>query len=196
MWDVVGQDVVKSLVKVVSCAVAIAFGLTLLAVTFDGSMAQAGDREIKRGKVIWNNKSNCKNCHGWAGDGRGHPRSPRGPSLRDSALDRETMREVIACGVPGTAMPHHDRAAYTDDRCYGLIKADFEKSSAALGAIPTKGNKTIRAEEIEMVLDYIEARIKGRGTVSSEECDEYFKKAGTKRCGKLPKLADIAEGQR
>ena len=195
MWDVVGHDVVKSSVKVISCAVAIAFGLTLLAVTFDGSMAQAGDREIKRGKVIWNNKSSCKNCHGWAGDGKGHPRSPRGPSLRNSALDRETMREVVACGVPGTAMPYHDRAAYTDDRCYGLTKADFdiENIRTALGMMPTKGNKTIRAQEIDMVLDYIEARIKGRGKVSSEECEEYFQKTGTKRCAKLPKLADISE---
>ena len=47
MWDVVGHDVVKRLGKVVSCAVAIGFGLALLAVTFDGSMAQAGDREIR-----------------------------------------------------------------------------------------------------------------------------------------------------
>ena len=193
MWDVVGHDVVKSSVKVISCAVAIAFGLTLLVVTFDGSMAQAGDREIKRGKVIWNNKSSCKNCHGWAGDGKGHPRSPRGPSLRNTALDRETMREVIACGVPGTAMPYHDRAAYTDDRCYGLTKADFdiEKIKTALGMMPTKGNKTIRPTEIEMVIDYLEARIMGRGEVTLEECEKYFNKVGAKRCAKLPKLADV-----
>ena len=192
MWDWVGHDVVKSLGKVVSCAVAIGFGLTLLVVTFDGSMAQAGEREIKRGKVIWNNKSNCKNCHGWAGDGRAHPRSPPGPSLRISELDRESnargesMREVIACGMPGTAMPHHDRHAYTDDRCYGLTKDDLEKEM-----MPKMGNKPIRPTEIEMVIDYIEARIKGRGKVTLEECEEYFNRVGAKGCAKLPKLADV-----
>ena len=186
MWDVVGHDVEKSLGKVVSCAVAIGFGLTLLAVTFDGSMAQAGDREIKRGKVIWNNKSNCKNCHGWAGDGRSHPRSPPGPSLRISELDRASMRVVIACGMPGTAMPHHDRKAYTDDRCYGLTKDDLEKEM-----MPKMGNKPLRSTEIEMVIDYIEARIKGRGKVTLEECEAYFKQVGAKGCAKLPKLADV-----
>ncbi|HHZ66386.1 MAG TPA: c-type cytochrome [Alphaproteobacteria bacterium] len=186
MWDWVGHDVVKSLGKVVSCAVAIGFGLTLLAVTLDGSIAQAGEREIKRGKVIWNNKSNCKNCHGWAGDGRAHPRSPPGPSLRISELDRESMREVIACGMPGTAMPHHDRHAYTDDRCYGLTKDDLEKEM-----MPKMGNKPIRPTEIEMVIDYIEARIKGRGKVTLEECEEYFNRVGAKGCAKLPKLADV-----
>jgi hypothetical protein len=28
--------------------------------------------------------------------------------------------EVIACGRPGTEMPHFDKYAYEDNDCYGL----------------------------------------------------------------------------
>ena len=96
------------------------------------------------------------------------------------------MRVVIACGMPGTAMPHHDRKAYTDDRCYGLTKDDLVKEM-----MPKMGNKPLRSTEIEMVIDYIEARIKGRGKVTLEECEEYFNRVGAKGCAKLPKLADV-----
>ena len=188
MRNAAGHNGVKRWRKVILCAVTIGFTASMLAVTAGGSMAQAGEREIKRGKVIWNNKSNCHKCHGWAGDGKAHPRSPAGPSLRISELDREIMQEVIACGVPGTAMPHHDRNAYTDGRCYGLTKDDLDKEM-----MPKMGNKPIRATEIEMVIDYIEARIKGRGKVTLEECEEYFNKVGAKGCAKLPKLADLNE---
>jgi hypothetical protein len=32
--------------------------------------------------------------------------------------------EVIACGRPGTEMPHFDKYAYEDKTCYGATAAD------------------------------------------------------------------------
>jgi len=54
------------------------------------------------------------------------------PNLHETRLDREQLIEVIACGRPGTEMPHFDKYAYEDTDCYGLKGKDL--GSAALGA--------------------------------------------------------------
>ena len=52
-------------------------------------------------------RADCQFCHGINGDGRGDPRSPgRAANLRETRLNREQLIEVIACGRPGTEMPH------------------------------------------------------------------------------------------
>lgn len=188
MWNSAGPKFLSRVTRIWYATFVVMFGAMFLSGTFDSSPAGAGEREIKRGKQIWSNKSTCNRCHGWAGDGRGHPRSPGdAPSLRISELDREEMRVVIACGVPGTAMPYHDRHAYKDDRCYGLTEDDLGDEM-----MPKLGQKPIRENEIEFVIDYIEARIKGKGKVTWEECEQYFK-VGASRCTKLPRIADLAD---
>ena len=58
--------------------------------------------------------------------------------------------------------------------------------------MPRLGQKPIRDNEIEFVLDYMEARIIGKGKVTWEECEQYFN-VGASRCTKLPKIADLKE---
>ena len=61
-----------------------------------------------------------------------HVRPDRAANLRETRLNREQLIEVIACGRPGTEMPHFDKYAYEDTDCYGLKGKDL--GSAALGA--------------------------------------------------------------
>src|SRR3989442_4197019 len=70
------------------------------------------------GRRLFLEKADCGYCHGWAGDGAGQGHSPGGAAnLRKSQLARDQLLTVIACGVPGMAMPPFDEFAYTDMRC-------------------------------------------------------------------------------
>jgi hypothetical protein len=78
------------------------------------------------GARLFQDKADCQYCHGINGDGRGDPRSPgRAANLHETRLDREQLIEVIACGRPGTEMPHFDKYAYEDTDCYGLKGKDL-----------------------------------------------------------------------
>ncbi|NKB39101.1 MAG: c-type cytochrome [Gammaproteobacteria bacterium] len=134
--------------------------------------------DINKGKEIYK-KSNCAFCHGWSGNGRGHPRSPGVASnLRLSQLDREAMKHIIRCGVPGGAMPYHDRMAYRDKRC-GIEPGSIKKTD-----LPTKG-KSIQAREWDALLDYIIA-LRADGTPDLEQCEAFFK-PGSLNCQYLKK---------
>jgi hypothetical protein len=102
-----------------SAAAAIVLASFALAPT--GALAEDS---VAWGQKIWQDKAGCNYCHGWAGDGVGgfhHPGRP--PSLRATELTRDQIRVTIQCGRPGTAMPHFDRFAYTDKRCYDMTAA-------------------------------------------------------------------------
>ncbi len=120
-------------------------------------------------------KSNCAFCHGWSGDGRGHPRSPGAAAIwRLSVLDKDAMTYLIRCGVIGGAMPYHDRMAYKDSRCV----AEPAKIETAL--LPQKG-KNISAGKLEALVDYIYSRVLGKGIATFEQCEAYFK-PGSRNC--------------
>lgn len=135
----------------------------------------ANDTEITKGRLIWK-KSKCAFCHGWAGDGHGHPRSPGVASnLRASYLDRSTMKEIIRCGLPGTVMPYHDRQAYKQDLCLYTKVDDLKR-----GEYPNYG-ANIRDEDMDKLVQYIFSDIKGHGPITLEECEMYFK-PGSRNC--------------
>ena len=141
--------------------------------------AAAADN-VARGQRIWHDKAECNFCHGWAADGDGgfhHPGRP--PSLRDTQLTREDIRMTIQCGRPGTAMPHFDRFAYTDKRCYDMTAADLGNT------VPNASNTMLQPEEIDALADYIVAKIKGAGPVTHAQCVDYFGPK-TSRCDRYP----------
>jgi cbb3-type cytochrome c oxidase subunit III len=122
--------------------------------TIGGACAQ----DYSFGKRIFEEKGDCQFCHGINGDGRGDPRSPgRAANFHETTLTRAQMIEVIACGRPGTEMPHFDKYAYEDTDCYGLKGKD-------LGAdMPHDPHSTSLAKrEIEAVTDYIFATFVGK----------------------------------
>jgi mono/diheme cytochrome c family protein len=127
---------------------------TVIVVGFGAARAQ----NVSFGERLFRDKADCQFCHGIDGDGRGDPRSPgRAANLRQTRLDREQLIEVIACGRPGTEMPHFDKFAYEDTDCYGLKGKDL--GSAA----PRYPHSTpLTRREIEAVADYIIATFVGK----------------------------------
>jgi pimeloyl-ACP methyl ester carboxylesterase len=86
--------------------------IAAMAVTIIGFGA-AKAQDVSFGQRLFRDKADCQFCHGMNGDGRGDPRSPgRAANLHETRLNREQLIEVIACGRPGTEMPHFDKYAW------------------------------------------------------------------------------------
>lgn len=163
-----------------STIVAVVLGVICIAGSGSAFPADTGsdaatEADIDRGRHVWK-KAKCAFCHGWAGDGAGHPRSPGvAANLRESALDKASMREIIRCGIPGSEMPYHERLAYTDDRCFGMTRQDFEP-----GTVPNRG-KPVSDEDMDDLIAFIMTEVRGRGPVTRKECEAYFK-PGSRNC--------------
>ena len=115
------------------------------------SSRDAAAQDTSFGQRLFRDKADCQFCHGIDGDGRGDPRSPgRAANLHETHLNREQLVEVIACGRPGTEMPHFDKYAYEDTNCYGLGDKDL---GADAPHYPHSTSLTRR--EIEAVADYV-----------------------------------------
>jgi Cytochrome c len=143
--------------------------LPALTAVGDETADLAARYDIARGKIVYEKVGICLQCHGWDGNGRGrNPRAP-GPAalLRGSELDFDTMRYVIACGRPGTAMPYHDRMAYRDDRC-GMLLKDF-----AEGEAPERG-KTMPDKDLDNLVAYIQTTIVGAGKTTLAQCEAFY----------------------
>lgn len=137
--------------------------------------------DVSEGKQIYTEKAECPQCHGWAGDGQGSFHSAgKAPSLRETQLTRDQIRMTIKCGRPGTAMPHFDRFAYTDKRCYDMTAADLGAS------VPTAGTPPLQTYEIDALADYIATKMKGAGPVTRQECLAYFKSQTAVGCDIYP----------
>jgi len=136
--------------------------------------------DVAKGRAIWMEKAGCPQCHGWAGDGLASGFHNQGaPSLRETQLSRDQIRETIQCGRPGTQMPHFDRFAYTDKRCYDMTAKD-------LGDLePIRASTTLQPYEIDAVADYVATKIKGAGAVTRAQCVEFFGGTGAE-CHKYP----------
>jgi mono/diheme cytochrome c family protein len=110
------------------------------------------------GQRLFQDKADCQFCHGIDGDGRGDPRSPgRAANLHETQLDRDRLIEVVACGRPGTEMPHFDKYAYEDTDCYGLKGKNLGNDAAR-----DPHSTSLTKREIEAVVDYILAKFVGK----------------------------------
>jgi mono/diheme cytochrome c family protein len=172
-----GVPIIATRSRVIGLASIVAFGII-------GGLAGAAvaqENDVLEGQKIWQQKAQCPQCHGWAGDGKGGMHSPGGaPSLRTTKLTRDEIRLTIQCGRPGTPMPHFDRFAYTDKRCYNLTAEDLGDS------VPDRGSITLQAPEIDALADYIAAKIQGAGAVTRAQCKDFFKANAGSRCDTYP----------
>src|ERR1051325_2507891 len=115
--------------------------------------------DVAAGMRIFRQKADCQACHGWAADGRKmDTQMPDGANLRTTKLNRDLIVAVIKCGRPGRGMPAYDRLAYTDDRCNGLKRADLKSKGLELPDPPA----TLQPREIEMVADFLFAKVIGK----------------------------------
>src|ERR1043166_80041 len=132
----------------------------LLDVASPASAQDAAD--LADGLRLFRQKGNCQACHGWAGDGRKmDSQMPDGSNLRESAMNRELLIITIKCGRPGTGMPAFDKFAYSDGRCFGLKQADLKSRGLSL-ADPAA---TLQNREVELLADFMLARIVGKGAM-------------------------------
>ncbi len=146
--------------------------------------AQAPDpADIADGMRLFQQKGNCQACHGWAGDGRKmDSQMPDGANLRESKLDRETLVMTIKCGLPGTGMPAFDKFAYSDGRCYGMKQADLKARGVTMASPPA----TLQPREVELLVDFMFAKIVRRGAMDRAKCVEFWGRE-VDACDELPK---------
>jgi mono/diheme cytochrome c family protein len=125
------------------------------------SAAQTAD-----GKAVYV-EANCVGCHKWHGQGGGGY-GGAALSLRETALERADLIEVIRCGRPATGMPYHLRAAWNSTECYGMKAADIGTD------MPPTAAKFLRDHQIEAVADYVIEHLKGHGAPTKEECVAFW----------------------
>ena len=144
-----------------------AIAISLVVASAQARAADAGD--IAEGMRIFQQKANCQACHGWVGDGRKlDNQMPDSPSLRETRLDRGNLVTTIKCGRPGRGMPAFDKFAYSDGRCNGIKQADLTSRGLTLADPPA----TLQPREIEMLADFLFAKIVGKGAVTRATCIE------------------------
>ena len=161
------------------CVPAIALGLLALLVL--ARIPALADDDFAGGRRIFLEKADCGYCHGWAGDGAGQGQSPGGAAnLRQSRLDRDSLIMTISCGIPGRAMPHFDDQAYTDKRCYGMTEAELGDKVP-----PNPPSTSLPRRDIEILVDYLLAKVIGRGAITREECVETLGPR-VRSCGEYP----------
>src|SRR5262249_27389646 len=134
------------------------FSTTIVAATLLLSPHLVFAQDTSFGQRLFQDKADCGFCHGPNGDGLGDPRSPgRAANLDETHLSRDQLIEVIACGRPGTEMPHFDKYAYEDTDCYGL------KGKSLGNDAPRDPHSTsLTKREIEAVTDYVLAKFVGK----------------------------------
>jgi hypothetical protein len=145
-------------------AAVIGIGLTV------ATAARSADTaDMAEGMRLFLQKGNCQACHGWAGDGRKMDNQmPDGSNLRETTLDRASVILTIKCGRPGRNMPAFDKLAYTDGRCYGMKEADAKQ----LGLFDPPA--TLQPREIETLVDFLYAKVIGKGAMNRAKCVEYW----------------------
>ena len=147
------------------------------------SQAPPSADDIAAGMRIYRQKGDCQACHGWAADGRKmDSQMPDGANLRTTLLDRNKLIVAIKCGRPGRGMPAFDRFAYSDGRCFNMTDVDLKKR----GLTMPDPAATLQQREIELVTDFLLAKVVGKGPMDRGKCIEYWG-ADVEACNEFPK---------
>jgi mono/diheme cytochrome c family protein len=173
--DVLSRSAHKSLLAGVPALTALSLAACL------AGPAVADESSVARGERIWKEKAGCQECHGWAGDGKGGLHHPGvALSLRVTQLTRDQIRMTIQCGRPGTSMPHFDRFAYTDKRCYDMTAEDLGND------VPTDSGTGLQPYEIDALADYVATKLKGAEEATRGQCLAYFPGSAGNQCETYP----------
>lgn len=141
---------------------AVAFGVLAGAavVMLSGpSMAQA------EGARAWG-KGTCSDCHSGIAQGGGVGENPDGPSIRETELDRETLRETIACGRIGSDMPFNLAGAYRVTPCWGLPLGDPPAG--------TISGAQLSEEDLDVLVDFLFEYVIGVTTINRAACAVFY----------------------
>ncbi len=144
---------------------------------------QLDPSDIAEGMRLYQQKGNCQACHGWAADGRKTDNQmPDGPNLRETRLNRSALVMTIKCGRLATQMPAFDKFAYSDGRCYGKKEADLKSYPTRMPDPPS----TLQQREIELIADFLVAKVVGKGPMEHANCIEYWG-SDVEACRDFPK---------
>ena len=136
-----------------------------------GQARTADPSDIAEGMRLYQQKGNCQACHGWAADGRKmDSQMPDGANLRETKLNRNGLVTAIKCGKLNTQMPAFDKFAYSDGRCYGKKQADLKSYPTRMPDPPA----TLQAREIELLADFLMAKVVGKGPMDHAKCVEFW----------------------
>jgi hypothetical protein len=127
--------------------------------------------DVAEGLRLFTQKGDCQACHGWAADGRKmDSQMPDGANLRTTRLNRANLITAIKCGRPGKGMPAFDRLAYSDGRCYGMKDADLKRQGLQM----VDPAATLQPREIDLLADFLFAKVVGKGPMDRAACIEYW----------------------
>ena len=177
------QSIWRRLLSGTAVAVAIS-AAAFVAPAAHGQEPQAlSASDIADGMRLYQQKGNCQACHGWAGDGRKtDSQMPDGANLRDTKLNRSGLVMTIKCGRLNSQMPAFDKFAYSDGRCYGKTQADLKSYPTRMPDPPA----TLQQREIELVADFLIAKVVGKGPMDHAKCVEFWG-SETDACKEFPK---------
>ena len=169
-----------SATRVAAAILGVAFG----AVAQEQEQKPLDAADIADGMRLYQQKGNCQSCHGWAGDGRKtDSQMPDGPNLRETKLNRAGLVLTIKCGRLNSQMPAFDKFAYSGDgRCYGKSQADLKLYKTRMPDPPA----TLQQREIELIADFMIAKIVGKGPMNHAKCVEFWG-SETEVCKEFPK---------
>lgn len=156
----------------------VGLGIAVAAVMLAGitapraATAQAPDAsDIAEGLRLYQQKGNCKACHGWAGDAKKtDSEMPVGANLRETRLTRALIVTTIKCGRLNSQMPAFDKYAYSDGRCYGKTQADLKAYPTRMPDPPAP----LQAREIDLIADFIMAKMAGKGPMDHAKCVDFW----------------------
>ena len=127
--------------------------------------------DIAEGMRLYQQKADCRACHGWAADGvKSDNQMPDGPNLREKKYTRQLLILTIKCGRPNTQMPAFDKFAYSDGRCFNMKEADLKKHATRM---PDPA-ATLQPREIELIADFLMAKVVGQGPMTHAKCVEFW----------------------
>jgi hypothetical protein len=173
--------------RVIRCSVlvplVVAIGTPLMGSYLRAQTTAPDPDDVAAGMRIYRQKADCQSCHGWAADGRKmDTQMPDGANLRTTRLNRTALIGAIKCGRPGKGMPAFDKFAYSDGRCFEMKAADLKRLNLALPDPPA----TLQAREIEMLADFLFAKVVGKGPMDRAACIEYWG-SDVEACKEFPK---------
>ena len=77
-------------------------------------------------------------------------------------------------------MPHFDRFAYTDKRCYDMTAEDLGDN------VPNNSGTALQSYEIDALADYVATKIKGAGPATRAGCLAFFQGSAGAQCQTYP----------
>jgi len=153
--------------------VVVAIALTALVASRVQGQEQTpvSESDLADGMRLYQQKADCKACHGWAGDGhKTDSQMPNGANLRETKLNRAGIVNVIKCGRLNSQMPAFDKFAYSDGRCYGKKQADLKAYPTRMPDPPS----TLQQREIDLIADFLMAKVVGKGPMDHAKCVEFW----------------------